>query len=262
MARHKVLLETTILHSASIYATRQDLRHDKPLKHHFFDRSMVLLGLLRKHETRKIGLTTETIAGEAWDRLEKAIRDELGKDVSRHVRSVALDLCGDRLDTFLLLFRPEPIDNPERVSQKFDEVVCMYRDLTERAYLVDHTTAREAFRKGINYIVPPQFKRVMLEIRAAQVLRDKSQLTRLRDPTKRASSMDKSILAEAAYLYEKFNSQEETTVFLASTDKMFSPNLRDGNVVSNDITQEIHQRFHVRCDWPERIATELKDIYG
>jgi hypothetical protein len=262
LARHKVLIETTILLSASVFAAREDLRSDKLLKHHFFERSMALVGLLRKHQAKKLGLTTDTIVREAQDKLEKAIVDELGRNVSPPVKSAALNLCGDRLDTFLQIFQPEVIDNPERVSQRFVDVVCMYKQLTDRAYLVDHTTAREAFRKGIDQIVPPRFKGVWLEIKARQLLRDKSQLRRLRDPKKCPSSMDKTILAEAAYFHEKFNSQEATTVYLASADKMFSPNLRDGEVVSSDITDEICGRFKVRCDWPERIASELKNAYG
>jgi hypothetical protein len=262
LVRAKVLVETTILLAASVFATRQDLQYDKPLKHHFFDRSMALVGLLRKHETKKIGLTTDTVTKETWTRLEKAIIDELGKDVSRRVKSVALDLCGDRLDGFLMIIRPEPIGNPQRVSQKFDEVVCMYKELTDRAYVVDFTTARAAAEQGIDRIVSPLFRRVGIEIHARQLLRDRSQLRRLRDPTKRPSSVDKTILAEAAYLHEKFNSQEPTTMFLASTDKMFSPDLRDGDLISDYITREIQQRFQVRCDWPERIAYELKHVYG
>jgi hypothetical protein len=224
---------------------------------------MTLIDFLRKHQARKLGLTTDTIAREAEVRLEKAIVDELGRNVSPPVKSAALNLCGDRLDILLQIFRAEAIDNPERVSEKFVEVVCMYKDLTDRAYLIDHTTAREALRKGIGQMVPPRFRGTLLEIRVRRVLLDKSQLRRLRNPKLCPSSVDKTILAEAAYLHEKFNSQETTATYLSSADKMFSPNLDGtGEVVSSDITDEIWERFKVRCDWPERIASELKKIYG
>jgi hypothetical protein len=211
--------------------------------------------------TKRIGLTTDTITKEAWDKLEKAIIDELGEDLSREVKSVALDLCGDRLDGFLVIFPVEPVDL-QRVSKIFDAVVCMYKELTDRAFIVDFTTARAAAEDGIDRIVSPLFRKVGVEIHAAQLLRDRSQLRRLRDSTKAPSSMDKTILAEACYLHEKFNRKEGTTVFLASTDKLLSPDVRQGEMISDYVTREIQQRFNVRCDWPERIAGELKQIYG
>jgi hypothetical protein len=85
----------------------------------------------------------------------------------------------------------------------------------------------------------------------------------MRDPGLRPDGVDMTILAEAAYLYKKFNTEEATTVFLASTDKCMSPNLDgNGNIVSNDLTEEIGQKLSVCCDWPERITDVLKTCYN
>lgn len=276
MVRHKVLLETTVLIAASVYAARQDLQYYKPLKHQFFDRSTKLIVVLQKHVGQKIGITTETTTKDAYEHLEKAIVDELGKQISQKVKSVAVDLCENRLDDLIYVFPEERVDLT-KVSEKFGAVAVMYRELVQRSFLVDNTTATAAIAEKLERLIPvrqrprghkilrkiDRFRDLKIEIGTGQLLRAKSQLIRLRDPEKRPDGVDMTTLAEAGYLHEEFNIKEATVVFLASTDKAFSPNLdQNGDVASNDVTAEIVKQFSVRCDWPERIADELKTHYG
>ena len=255
--RHKVLVETSVIVSASVHSTRQDLAQ---FKHPLFDRSMNIFGSLRKHCSRKIGLITQTIEKEASRVLEKAIIQELEEDVDLTMRSTLLDLCWDRMEDLLQTLVKESLDQ-KRVDEKFVAVVCMYKDLIDRASLATPFTIRAAVESTIEYVASRRFRRLASRIHQAQSIRDLSQLTRLRSPSQRPDITDQFILAEAAYLSEKYNTQEPTTMFLASTDKVFSPILRrDGSILSDYITSEILKRLAVYCDWPDRITRQLEEI--
>jgi hypothetical protein len=276
LVKHKVLLETTVLIASSLYATRQDLQYYKPLKHQFFERSTQLIFVLLKHGGKQIGITTATTTNDAYEHLEKAIIDELGKDITQHVKSVAVNLCENRLDDLVQDF-PEQAVNLTKVSEKFGAVAAMYRELLGRAFLVDNTTVTATMTEKFENLIPifhrprgpkkqraiDRYRDLKVEIGTTQYLRSRSQLTRLRDIDKRPDTVDMTTLAEATCLHEEFNSKEPTILFLASTDKAFSPNLdQNGNVDSNDVTAEIEKQFSVCCDWPERIAGQLTAHYG
>jgi hypothetical protein len=273
LPKYKVLLETTVLIAASVYAARQELPEGKLLKHQFYDRSMKLIGFLRKYLAHEIGITTQTTSKDAWKHLEKGIRDSLGPDVE--LKSVAQNICENQLDDLMRDFPEEPVDLP-KVSEKYSLVVATYKELEQRAFLVDHGTATAAIADKLENLIPilrrprghkvqrkiDRFRQLKVEIEARQLLRDRSQLRRMRDPNLRPDGVDMTVVAEAAFLYDKFNALQETRVFLASTDKCMSPNLDDnGNVVSNNLTAAIENNFHVCCDWPERITETLKPFY-
>ena len=168
-----------------------------------------------------------------------------------------LDLCWDRLTDILSILFKEPIDQ-KRVDQLFVEVACMYKHLMDRSSLITPSAVKSIVNEKIRHMVSFKFRKLAQPIYSGQLFRRRSQLLRLRDPSRRPSIPDQFILAEAAYLYEKYNAVEATTMFLASNDKVFSPILgRGGFVVSDEIAREIHSRFHVECDWPERIAERL-----
>jgi hypothetical protein len=92
--------------------------------------------------------------------------------------------------------------------------------------------------------------------------RDIGQLKRLK--TESPSAEDQEILAEAACLWQEDNKKIKTTFYLATTDLLMAPLIRehDGSIYSNTITRRIEQKFSVLCDWPERVATILRREYG
>lgn len=252
--KHKVLVETSVLVAASVYSAKRGFVETR---HQFFDRSMLLFGLLKTHRSKEIGLTTEGVEREASRVLERAVIQELGADVDPTVKSVTLNLCWDRFAELLSVLVKEAVDQT-KVDQKFIEVVGMYKELLDRASLVTATTARGA--AVANRIVPARLRNLCIDIYTRQLLQDRSQLTRLR--YKRPSITDQFILAETACLYDEFSNMEDTTMFLASTDKALSPELRrDGSILSDYVTREIARRFSVHCDWPERIAAQLRQTY-
>ena len=253
---HKVLVETSVIISGSVYSARQDVTQ---VKHVFFDRSMKLLRFLKEHRVKRIGLVTERIEREASSVLEKAVISELGRDVEFAIKSVVLDLCWDRLSDILSILVKEPTDQ-KRVDELFVNIVYMYKHLMDRASLVTPTTVRAIVSEKVRGMVSSRFRKLAQPIYSAQLLRGRSQLLRLLDPSRRPSILDQFILAEAVCLYEKYNAFEPTAMFLASADTAFSPILRsDGSVLSDEITREIYDRFSVQCDWPERVAKRLAE---
>jgi hypothetical protein len=236
--------------SASIYAAKGRLVQ---VQHPFFERSMRLFNVLKNHQTKELGVVTQTIEREGNSVLEKAVMNELSRSGNKILASVLLDLCSDRFDELLSLLLKEKVEHT-----KFPDVVSMYTELLGRASLVTPTTARAAV---YDHIAPRRFKRLMTEIWTHQLLSDRSQLTRLR--THRPSNADQLILAEAAYLYERYNSEEKTELFLASMDIAFSPIMRrDHSILSDIVTNEIAKRFGVICNWPEEVANFLRGVYG
>ncbi len=248
--RHKVLVETTVLVSASVYSAKGRIIQ---VKHRFFDRSMRLFNVIKNHRTKELGILTQLVEDEANGALEKAVTNELALTGNKILASVLLDLCSDRLAELVTYLVKETAEDV-----KFPDVVAMYTDLLGRASLITPTTARAA---AYGHSAPRRFRRLMTDIRTHQILKDRSQLTRLRSNP--PSPNDKLILAEAAYLCEQYNSSERTEMFLASTDIAFSPMMhRDGSILSDPVTSEIAKRFSVICNWPEEIANVLRGTYG
>lgn len=219
---------------------------------------MALFGVIKVHQAEKIGIYTETVKWEAPRGLKNAVTRLLGK-VGFPIVSVALDLCQDRLTDLLTFLYREEIDR-KRVDEKWVEIVMMYSDLVQAASLITRRTATAAMRQKARQ-TSPKLRKTAGQIYISQYLQSKAQLTRLRDPSKRPSSTDKFILAEAAFLNDKYNTEEPTVMLLASTDMAFSPKLRsEGTVMSESVTQEIKKRFSVICDWPERVARTLVKV--
>ena len=257
--KHEVLVETSVVMGASLYSTRQDLA---TFKDDFFDRSMILFRFLKRHRDKRIGLVTQTIEDQASDQLEKAMIRKLKEDLDPTTLSVLLDCCWDRLEEILQILVKENTDQ-QKVLEKVVAIVSMYKHLKDRASLITPSTVRAAVKNTIDHIASRKFRGLASEIHQKQWLTDRSQLTRLRQPSKAPDLFDYMILAEAAYLSEKHNTLEPTTLFLASTDLAFSPILhRDGSICSDDVTREIQKRHAVLCDWPDCIARSLKAIYN
>ncbi|HEV2226568.1 MAG TPA: hypothetical protein VGR56_07175 [Nitrososphaerales archaeon] len=71
---------------------------------------------------------------------------------------------------------------------------------------------------------------------------------------------DKRILAEAITLFDKYKLEDASTeMFIASCDTgFFSPVRIKRDGMSSPITDEIHRRYGITCDWPYAISPLLK----
>ena len=121
----RVLLDSCVLVAASVHMVSDQIGLE--LKHPFFDESMNLVGLLKKHLAKRIGIVTSTIESETRLVLEEAARTEI---VSRSLDqfkllSVVVNACEDRLDTVLSYLLREPIDSSER-DKSYAKVCELY----------------------------------------------------------------------------------------------------------------------------------------
>ncbi|MGA2789831.1 MAG: hypothetical protein ABSF00_03565 [Candidatus Bathyarchaeia archaeon] len=215
---------------------------------------MRLFGYLKAH--REIGLVTKTVEIEASHKLNSAVTQRLNPSLSNEIRSTVLNLCWDRMHELLGCLAMVDVTNKSRLAERLGDVVTMYGKLLGAARQTAGSKVRSHVKSRLT-TVPPYLRGIASNIYARQFLVDRTQLRRLLG--KSPSLNDQTILAEAACLTEVYNKIEATTMFLASTDLLFSPMLNeDGTVKSDIITVEIRQRFSVECDWPHRISQRLE----
>ncbi|MEX2705364.1 MAG: hypothetical protein Q6352_008905 [Candidatus Freyrarchaeum guaymaensis] len=252
--RIKVLFDTSVLVAASTFMISEELSIE--LKHPFFDESMRLIGFIRKHLAKRIGIVTDTIENQAYNVLDQAVRQELKKKTTKReidfeILSVILNYCENRLKKKILpVLLREPVD-PLEVSKNKARVSEMYENLTNKAQSLPKPA------KLLTEIVPRGFKKTAFNIYRTQDEILNSQLTNLlRNP---ADPIDQTILAEAIYLLNVYKQTEGKNVmfYIASTDYHFSP-VRKKRLESREVTDTIKDLFGILCDWPHEIEQELK----
>jgi hypothetical protein len=258
MSSTKVFVETSVLISASVYATSKDLNVE--LVHHFYNISIPLFGFFREHIDERIGITTATVEDEARTSLTKAIietlkeraeaepskRDELFKACAAF-----LDASFDNLGKNLAVLLREPVLGEER-DKTFPEVSKMYYDLESKEVIGD---VKEVAKAMAQY-APPRFRKTAEGIYRDQLFEESQRqipLKRLR--RKPVGERDKKILAEAVYILERYKKREAITMFFASTDCHFSP-VRGVRTMTT-VTDEIEKRFGIICDWPDRVLQKI-----
>jgi hypothetical protein len=225
------------------------------LKHLFFDESMNLVGLLKKHIAKRIGIVTSTVENETRLVLEEAAREEI---ISRSLDefkllSVVVNACEDRLDTILGYLLREPIDMLER-SKYYARVRELYDSWITYGHELDVSETASAKAEAVS----KGYKKEAFKIYKRQDYERNRQAIRLsKSPI---DETDKLILSEAAYLYNLYKQTEgkETKVFLASTDTHFSPTR--GTLVSRVVTDDISTQLGVICDWPNDVAKAVREL--
>jgi hypothetical protein len=215
--KHKVLFDTSVLIAASTFVVSEEL--SVTVKHPFFDQSMSLIGFVKKHLTKRIGIVTTTIEEQAYRVVEHAVRQELQRETAERaidfeMFSIILNYCENRLREILSYMVREPVDAPE-VSKNFVKVTEMYENLKEKARGLPKPAAL------LTEAVPKGFKKLAFDIYRTQDEIINSQLTNLlRKP---AEDTDKTILAEAIYLFNVYKLMEGKNVafYITSTTITF-----------------------------------------
>ena len=251
----RVLLDSCVLVAASVHMASDEIGVE--LKHLFFDESMNLVGLLKKHIAKRIGIVTSTVENETRLVLEEAARQEI---VSRSLDqfkflSVVVNACEDRLDTILNYLLREPIDMAER--NKYYARVCeLYDSWIQYGHELD--VSETAYAKA--GAVSKGYKKEAFRIYKRQDYEHNRQAIRLsKSPV---DDIDKLILSEATYLYNLYKETEgkDIRVFLASTDTHFSPTR--GTLVSRVVTDDISAQLGIVCDWPNDVAKAVRELVG
>lgn len=256
--KHRVLVDTCILVSASTYAALEE--SEVILKHHFFDECVGLITLFKNNISKRVGVITSTIENEAYKVLYSAVEFELTKTITDRKKffealSYCFNACQARMVELSTVLLREPISEIER-DRHFNKVCDMYANIETKAreaYPPDYITKIKT--KGL----PHKIRGVASDIFYEQEWAKSAQLIRLFE--KPVEDSDKKILAEAMYLQTIYRETERVNVelLLASTDQHFSP-MRGSGIESRPITDEIKSICGISCDWPGTI-TEKMDSY-
>jgi hypothetical protein len=253
----KVFVETSVLVSASVYYSSQEL--GVSLIHHFYDVSKNLLDCLREKIKQKVGVTTITVEHEATSVLLKAIGDTIKEELEKRpterdslfgVFSVICDVCSDNLDNNFGILVREPIPNEEK-RHLMIEVSKMYDELGRKVSML---TSDDYAKTMLSAYGPKRMRKTLYGIYKEQYEIAMKQITRLRD--KPVDPTDIEILAEAVYLKRSYG--KHVRLLMASTDYHFAPVKLPGNKESRVISDEIKERFGVVCEYPDRIVKEIK----
>ncbi|MFH0748841.1 MAG: hypothetical protein V1915_02830 [Candidatus Bathyarchaeota archaeon] len=249
----KVFLDTCILVSASVYGSYKDLGIE--LEHHFYEKTVPLFEIIKKHLNKRIGIITFTVETQALSVIASAVAKELEEKVEEifdpelraklfEGHTIFFDQCLGHLQENLSVLQREPVSQLE-TDKYYPEVFLMYNDLQNIAnkldinHLID-ANVTQRYRQTIRHEVFEQYKR-----RYKQLLKLKN------EPVEES---DKRILCEVLSLLNNYRqTNPNIKMYLASTDYHFSPNNSEG-----EITKRIKQKFQIICNWPDEIAKYLK----
>lgn len=253
--KYKVLLDTSVLVSASVYYVSRDW--NITIKHPFYQQSIELIGFLKRHVAKRIGIITKTIEDQALLVIEDAVKKELKKkDIDRvrdfRIYSAILNSCEMRLNGILSYMLREPID-PDKFRECYARVDDMYEKLVEEAVRMRTKRSVDSWRDR----VAKRFQPLAREIFRLSERRQNQQLWNLLfNPIKKS---DKIILAEAVYLSDLYRRTEgDIQFYLSSTDAHFSPIRFRGGMESKNVTDKIMELFGIICEWPQQITSLLK----
>lgn len=258
--KYKVLLDTNVLISASIYMTVEGSQAPVVFKHRFFDNCMQLLGMLIKHTRKSIGILTATVEDEALATIERAVETEVNKsqlprETLFKTLSLVLTRCQDRMQELIRSLQRDAVVAKD-VDPFYQRVITMYNGFVEEAKEIDvrwdaatkSTTASRPLRSLARSIYQNQSKTANRQV--LQLRYD------------RPNDTDKMILAEAAYLRTLYKEREGNVEFyFASSDTHFSPMRATGGggaLDSRSVTDRILDEFGVICDWPLEVAVTLE----
>jgi hypothetical protein len=246
----KIVVETSMLVSASIYWEYEDKGRRYSLKHKFHDKCMDIFSYAKNKGMEEYVIITKTVENEAKNALNKAVKKAIkdsyvpgltaryGLMVLQHlVTNTSLDMleyyveeCSARL----------PINTNQRNAVKHDEI--------------------EPFMKRIilgtlRYIQPA----IPAVVRDPALRDELTQIIVRSLPSKGTiykglpGDKDLTIMAEATMIYRKFHAQE--TVYVASVDNHFKPNpVQVGSFLSRSVTYT--------GELDSTIRDELADKFG
>lgn len=215
----KVFLDTCVLVSASVYGSYKDLNID--LEHQFYEKTVPLFKIIRKHMGERIGIISYRIETQAIGVIANAVAEQLEEKAENitdpesraqlfESHTVFFDQCFAHLQENLSILQREPIAQSD-IDQCYPAVSIMYNDLQRIAEKLDinkliNANVSRRYRDTIRYEISEQYRK-----------RYKQLLKLQNEPVEES---DKRILCEVISLlhnYQKAISQD-IRMYLASTD--------------------------------------------
>lgn len=75
--KSRILIDSCVLLSASVFVSSKDIDEETPLKHKFYEECRELFTYIQKNLAKRIGIITSTVENEAVGVLDKVIEGEL-----------------------------------------------------------------------------------------------------------------------------------------------------------------------------------------
>jgi hypothetical protein len=250
----KVVLDTCVLVSASVYGSYQDL--GVKLEHEFYTKTVPLFNIIKKYVDKRIGIITFTIETQAIAVIANAVTGALEEQAEKIVdtesraklfesHTVFFDQCLAHLQDNLSILQREPLVQSEKFRY-YSDVTIMYNELRNTAKNLD-------INQLINGNVTPRYRETVRHEVYEQYKKRYKQLLKLQNEPVEES--DKIILCEAICLLDYYRKTIDPNMklYLASTDYHFSPSDSEG-----EVTEQIKKKFQIVCNWPDEIAKYLK----
>lgn len=214
----KIVIETSVLISGSIFWKYTDSSGTYQVRHRFHSVCSILFDLLKGLSGSEIAIVTKTVENEARDTLDKA--------VGKTIRETSFPNLATKYKVMALqhIVTNECLDRMETIVEETS--IRLPIDLEVRQKIID--TELEPFfleivKKTVRYIQPsiPRFIkgpfRDELSDIIIEALPSKGIIYKgLPDPR------DYVIMAEATMIYRKYGGKEE--IYVASKDNHFKPN--------------------------------------
>lgn len=250
----KVFLDSCILVSASVYGSYKDLSIE--LEHQFYEKTVPLFKIIKKHVDKRVGIITFTIETQAIAVIANAVASELEEKAEKIIdpgirekmfesHAIFFDQCLAHLQENLSILQREPVSQVEK-DRYYPDVSLMYNNLQSIAEELD-------INQLINANVTRRYREIIRHEYFEQYKKKYKQLLKLKSEPVEES--DKMILCEAISLLNNYKRtvNPEIKMYLASTDYHFSPCNSEG-----EITTQIERKFQIICNWPDEVAEHLK----
>ena len=255
----KVVPDTNVVVAASIMENAGELGI---IKHHFYDQSIQLFSLFKDND---IGVAMPKVRSECFMVLSKAVKavfvpnNKLDMTLKEkfYDESVAI-ISSSEYKMRVLLSRLTAADlDKGKILDNLKGVIQMSRDLKDMYHTKYRSTdwrKQETKNRSKTVLTEPAWKqeqkKEVVHAHRSQVTREAKQLERFMK--KYPNKPDQMILAEVI-TFKKSLAGKNPYLLIASSDSgFFSPYYYYGGK-SNIVTEEIYNRFGIRCDHPREV---------
>ena len=256
-----ILLDTNVFIAACIYIQVKDYKIK--IRHKFYDQSIKLLSLIKKHD-HVTGMTTKTVKGETFavfnKALENVIHDNTFERKTLYDNRVAItNKCYKKIQEFFTYVDIKNLNDDdvkcalEDVKKMADELICLYKRNYEAPLTRNIAAKRRTHSiQGARWKWGLKVESYNAHMRQIELERLQMKKFALKHP----NINDMRILSESIIIKKIM---DENNFLIASCDTgFFSPIRTRKGSISNIVTKKIYDTFNIDCDVPNQVITTCK----
>jgi len=261
MSDVKIIPDTNVIVAASIIENIYEL--EIVVKHHFYDQSIQLFSLFRPPQSVD-GYLIPQVKSECFGVLSRAVKDVFvprrifDSSVKEKFYNDAVGIISSsehKMRHLLSRLKRAKLDygQIQKNLRDVEEMSNDLRQLYKRKYMKKQWRRNESRTRSKPILSEPKWKKEQKDevvyTFGGQVMREAKQLERF---MRKSNKPDERVLAQVI-TFKKSLSESEPHVLIASSDTgFFSPYYYYGGK-SDTVTEEIFNRFGIRCDHPRDI---------